>query len=96
MSSARIPSSSLILTRISCVHGSAPNTPAFSDSPLRLRQPGLGQCLAEPDRVRRRAGQDLGPKIRDQGHLPRRHPAGDGNDRRAQLDRPLVDPEARR
>ncbi len=33
MSSAVIPSSSLILARISCVHGSAPSTPARSDSP---------------------------------------------------------------
>ena len=56
-------------------------------------QPRLGQRLAEPDRVRRRAGQDLRPKVRDQRHLPRRHPAGDRNHRRAELDRALVDSE---
>ena len=94
MSSARMPSRSSSRTRIS----SRPRLGA--EDAGRQRQTalragaGLGQRLAEPDRVRRRAGQDVRPQVPDQSDLARRHAAGDRDHGRAELDGALVDAEA--
>ena len=76
--------------RSSADHGSAPNTPGAQRQSLTRAQPGLGQRLAQPDRVRRGAGQDVRAQVPDQRDLPRRHPAGHRDDRGAQRDRALV------
>ena len=62
--------------------------------PRTRAEAGLRQCLAQPDRVRRRAGQDVRAQVAQQRHLPRGHPAGDRHHRGAELDRALVQSEA--
>ena len=74
---------SSISWRICSVHGSAPKRPTCSEDAARV-EALRGELVDDREHVGRRHHDDLRPEVGDQLDLPRRHPARDRDDRRAE------------